>query len=530
MVYLSPYQLLELDTTPPEDLDATVLRRVQRKLMADFDLSQEAVVVRAGIELDKSTALKLIEELKDPERAALHWRVHQDKGLSSFLRDPLHTHPEVIPEIEIGQFRSFVSPYLGDAINQFLRKALRLKEYSIACEAVEKISYLVFRDQEAAFQSTRTWMDQRFKDLESWTAAIEKVNYQSEEVLTALNKRLIFFLNFLPDRYQNWRNRYAVALLNFSLPTINERKLGRQAFLAIEAASQLKLDEAQTRRVKHVYQQLEKYRNSPDPTSKLKSGKKTPFLQGCLILWMILITIMVTAAFFTGIFRPSQNKPVRDQFYVAGLKENGLLWNRRRLLFDKIASYISTASDGSTPSTEDSSTTDHSGPVNSTLGSSPSENPDIPRRPYEAFLSESLLTPPFTNDFDSLIVDNQSGYDVVIFISNPEEKKQFNHYFLARGGLSDDYPYPPGTIYQCYLGNNWNGHSIPFTITQDRDTTWFGAFTQVRHFPRHDPGLDNPRFVVTLPEVEAPLDEQLIRRITITRDSMVVRREKIPSP
>lgn len=515
MGYLDPYQLLELGSIPPQKLDQATLRRAQRKLMADFDLTEEAVIVRSGIELDKSTALNLVEELKDPVQAALHWQVHQDKGLSSFLRDPLNQHPEVLPQLEIGDLRAFISPYLGEALNRFLRNALRKKDYSAAAEAVEKISYLVFRDQEAAFQSSRSWIDQRLRDLSTWAENINQVNYRSEEVIKTIDKRLIFFLNFLPNRYQTWRNRYAVALIKFALPTVNDRKLGRQAFLAIEAASQLILDEAQERRVKHVFRQLEKYRNSPDPTGKLKAGKtgpgnssprkKTSFLRGCFLLWMILITLMVTAAFFTGLFRPSQNKPIRDEFYQAGKKEHGLLWNRRRILMEKLT---------------------HPTPY---ILQPNEEFPPIPKRPYEAFLSEFLLASPLTIDFDSLIVDNQSGYQAVIFISDTAKKTQYNHYFLERGAISSDYPYTSGTIYQCYLGSDWNNRSIPITVAQDRDTTWFGAFTEVRHLPRHDPAEDDPGFVVVLPEKDLGQEEELIRRITITRDSMVIRKEPKPT-
>lgn len=506
MSYLDPYQLLEIESYPPEGFEPMTLRRVQRKLMADFDLSQEAVIVRAGVELDKSTALQLLEELQDPVRAALHWELHQNKGFSAFLRFPISQHPEVIPQLVPGEFRNFVSPYLGKSINIFIKDALKKHNFSAASEAVERTRHLNFTDQEIAFQSSRKWLDQQLDNLSNWAESIETVNYLSPEVFTVLDKRAIFFLNYLPQRYQNWRNRYAIALLKFALPTINERKLGRQAFLAIEAASQLILDEAHENRINHVYQQLERHRNSPDRASKLQSPKKASLRSGCFMVWMILITIMVIAAFFTGLFRPSLEKPIRNNTHFGDFHDNSIIWNRRRILIDKIQSYQPTSSDTFSQDT-------------STL-----------RQPYQDFIPGERIRPMILADHDSLIIDNQSGYHAVIFTCKRGDAVQYDHYFLSKGGLISEYPYAPGTIFQCYLGQKWDDLALPIVMAQDTYPTWFGAFHESYHIPKHKPSEDDPRFVIELPEKEDGEEEKLVRRITITRDSMIFSLENFPSP
>lgn len=505
MSYLDPYQLLEIEADSHGGLEPTALRRVQRKLMADFDLSQEAVIIRSGVELDKSTALQLLEELQDPARAALHWELHHNKALCAFLRTPTSQHPEVIPHLEPGEFRNFVSPYLGKSINLFVRDALRKKNFSAASEAVEKIRHLTFTDQEFAFQSSRKWLDQQLENLSNWTESIETVNFLSEEVRTVLDKRTVFFLNYLPQRYQNWRNRFAIALLKFSLPTVNQRKLGRQAFLAIEAASQLILDEAHENRINHVYQQLVRHKNSPNSSHKLQSPKKVSFRSGCFMLWMILITIMVIAAFFTGLFHPSLEKPIRNNPNFGDFHDSSIIWNRRRILIEKIQSYQPTSNDTFSRDT-------------STL-----------RQPYQDFIPGERIRPMIIADFDSLIIDNQSGYHAVIFTSNSGDALQFDNYFLSKGGLISDYPYAPGTIFQCYLGQEWNDFALPIVMAQDTYPTWFGAFQKSYHIPKHRSAEDDPRFVIELPDKEEGEVEKLVRRITITRDSMIFSLENFPS-
>ena len=380
MSYLDPYQLLQLEVEAPSEIEPAMLKRAQRKLLAEFELSGEAVVKVHGVELDKSTALKLVEELRDPDRAALHWQVHQDPQLQLFLKEPTYQHPDSIPDLQPGPFQDFIGPYVAVALDRFFQVSLREKEFSLAAEGVDRLAYLRFKDQEDAIKSVRKWLEQRLEDLEEWSENIKEVNFRSDPVRTCLNKRLIFFLNSLPDRYQTWRNRYALALLKFSLPTVNERKMGPQAFLAIEAANQLILDERPRRRVTHVYKQLVQHKEKADFKRDLSpEKKKVPFLQGCFIVWMMISTLAVLSSFVTGIFSPAQTVPEPDRFYTAGLEENGLLWQRRKVLLQKIEAH--SLEDRIVPQPE-----------------------SLPERPYQSYITESLLQKPWSPNFDKLFI------------------------------------------------------------------------------------------------------------------------------
>ena len=86
MQYIDPYTLFDLDPGASEELDRAQIKRAKQKVLAEFELSEEVVIELQGYEVDKATALRLLEELENPEQRQQHWYLHQHPPLQKFMQ------------------------------------------------------------------------------------------------------------------------------------------------------------------------------------------------------------------------------------------------------------------------------------------------------------------------------------------------------------------------------------------------------------------------------------------------------------
>jgi tetratricopeptide (TPR) repeat protein len=83
--YICPFELLGLDEDiEPWDLDAKLIQRAKKTLLQEIDLEDNRVKWMPGLHIDRSRALSVCDELRDPYKQNYHHQIFQDGRLRHF--------------------------------------------------------------------------------------------------------------------------------------------------------------------------------------------------------------------------------------------------------------------------------------------------------------------------------------------------------------------------------------------------------------------------------------------------------------
>ncbi len=221
MKYIDPYDFLKLNVSSPAEVNLAVLAEAKQKLLADFELSTDEKLVWQDVELSKSEAIAILEQLEDPILREDHWKIRQLPGMRILLRDhklsgmlkaeleQLHSQPSL---------RALVLPLMVAAFSQVLRKALsdqKLQEFGMVLNLMQPFQL----DDDAPL-----WQDS-LRLLDSLTGQMQEAagNPESRQriMTTCGSTEICAMLNRIPDRFQQWRDAYAVALARLVVANFN---------------------------------------------------------------------------------------------------------------------------------------------------------------------------------------------------------------------------------------------------------------------------------------------------------------------
>lgn len=258
MTYLNPYSFLPGELTSPQQVNASVLRKAKRKLLAEFELGDGIAIEVDGVRLDRSTALQLLEQLEDPQQANYHWQIRRDGALHHFLKRPDQGNPRKLPSwnrVDPG-YREFLSEQLAAPMDQALHAAIKDEMFERMLACAQKLELLLPLHLEKALESTLRFVLLRIDEIQKWAADLGSVSNWNGTMRRTLDPRMRDFINALPSRYQQLRNRYADALMDLAVAISNEGKNNRKAKKVTDYALELELDESAMQQVNHVHQQL----------------------------------------------------------------------------------------------------------------------------------------------------------------------------------------------------------------------------------------------------------------------------------
>ena len=244
MQYIDPYTLFDLDPGTTESLDRDQIKRAKQKVLAEFELSEEVVIELQGYEIDKATALRLLEELENPEKRQQHWVLHQTPALQKFMQQQkVRLLKQIPPADQLGDdaFQAFLSQQLVPVFDRLLSDNFRRGRKPEFALLVSRLDLIGPRDRDTAMSGTMRQINLNLQALNEAASgsAEELVQFEGEEMW---GNHLIEMVNRLPDMYQNVRNRYAEALQSLAVRLENEQSNTQKAFKVICAAADLETD------------------------------------------------------------------------------------------------------------------------------------------------------------------------------------------------------------------------------------------------------------------------------------------------
>lgn len=206
MNYLNPFTLAGIDADKP--LDAETVRRSKTRVLNRFELEGTTTVVFEGVEIDRQTAITLLEELTNPEKEALHRTLAQYPELVKFARtaELRHLEESAIRVDHLPQnFVEWFSPWFAPAFGTCL---LALVEKGRFNSAYQLMFYrnLVGKQYTKGFGGFLKWVDGiKFQ--------VEKNKYTQAGIAAISSAEIPHLMANLPEVYRLYNDEWGKLLL-----------------------------------------------------------------------------------------------------------------------------------------------------------------------------------------------------------------------------------------------------------------------------------------------------------------------------
>ncbi len=261
MQYLNPFLLLEIPLDEEsEDRLLPQIRQAKKQWLAEFELQDETEIEVSGQRLDRSTLLRLIEELEDPLTRSHHRKIAAQPTLLAFLQTAslnlFYEGDITLVAANSQDFLRFIAPAFAAKFNQRLIHALKQHD-------AEEIRVLNSQPlaippafHAACYQDAYRYLHAHVEEIEQLVQVIAEGQAPDGRVQEYCDEMLIDALNALPDYFAGVRDRYGLALESLAIEVHNTHKRARLGIYILQQGLKLHTSEETERRLKHILEQL----------------------------------------------------------------------------------------------------------------------------------------------------------------------------------------------------------------------------------------------------------------------------------
>jgi hypothetical protein len=330
MPYIDPIELLQLSVPRDGDLRPEDIRRAKRKLQAEFEISGKVTLPYRDGEIDRSTAMRAVEQLEDPAQRAQYIRMHRHPALREFLRTPEVRLLARMPASESfgdAAFIHFIREQLAPIYLDLLSIQVRRKEWVAAALLLNRLDLLDVWQHEEVLKPFINYIRLCERQL---TAAKDSTAETSTDLWEEpmFDMRMIIAMNHLPEHFQAQRNQYAILLIQLAVKVFQQKQQGPLLHLAMVAAVKLKVDHATQHYVRRVrawiWKELYGIDNLPNEVfnyrqelialyeeeqAREREKRKLRGRKGGKGLWAIYLVIALIALAWWWFTRPSAATP-----------------------------------------------------------------------------------------------------------------------------------------------------------------------------------------------------------------------------
>ncbi len=440
MAYLNPFTVLGV--SPDQELTTSDIRRLQKKVLAEFELTGEVVVDMNWVQVDKSQALGLVDELKNESRRRFHARVAAHPEWVQWLGSGEKKLAD-LPEwgaLE-GELREELGEKMVGPMGTWLKERLQAQDYEAARGMLVNVRDLRPGLQEKVLVSVVRRLEEVEKQVAGWTANIKKLFFQETPIREVLDPQWLRFLNALPPRYQRRRTQLAASLGDFAKLVFNQRHRYRLAYDIVESALTLAIDHGQRHRLETLFGQLVPFRNHPDAYPNSQEKDKRGFQAFSFLIGIFLLCGLIFTAVYFVFLRDSSTQDLELSHSGPFRSPNNSVFALRQdRLFSAINEFRSDSIQSEAP----------------------------PWIPYRDFYPHQSI---FPQDSVTIFI-NASPHAVVIF--REEFESPWSHYCVAARDTTRLKPTIYAHRYLLYTGENWLEKVL--TLPKGQGETQLGAF------------------------------------------------------
>lgn len=308
MTYLNPFHILANHVREGEKVDKTLLRRVKKRLLSEFELFDASTITIGEQEFDKNAILQFFDKLEKDKSLHQHWQVYNNQPLLAFLEKGdldyfkrTNAMADILADEKLFQF---IQPNLVHQFNDALYDAVRKMDIRLTRLLSKNIQELPNQPETAIYQKTYRYLRGKIQDLDDTGKSILRPNERvlDSEIEDFLHPSFMAVMNLLADHYfQQLRNDYALQLEKMAINLHNIAHRTPLAIESIEAGLELNISEATHNRLHHLLKQLQTVGGKKIPKSKNKTGERTSQREkkkhqrqtGTAIFWIIQLLLLL---------------------------------------------------------------------------------------------------------------------------------------------------------------------------------------------------------------------------------------------
>ena len=252
MQYHNPFKIIGLIPNNFSEADLDLAAAQLRLLPAD---SSNLVNIR-GLKISRFDLEKLIEEIKDPIKRALHEEIFHHNELLNFLE---YGHPGYLKNRkdyhEKEDLMQFVAPYFAFQYSEQLVQAIKSQDI----EAVKLLAAQELPEKEALeneyYYDSKFYMEEQLQDMDALQDDPRLYIMSERELSMQVSDKSIELYNNLPDYFLFIRDDMAISLRNTS-QTMAAQGRREGAEVLLKQASKLKLNQSLQKDVKSLQKQI----------------------------------------------------------------------------------------------------------------------------------------------------------------------------------------------------------------------------------------------------------------------------------
>lgn len=296
MKYISPFKLLALDTVLS---DSKELGKIKKQILAEFELAQETVIDIRGYTIEKTTALKLLDELENPKVEAFHYNVFQDKNLLLFLEKGVRGRFSDNDIYNEADFLNFVSPYFREIYNLNQYRAFIKNDFNLIGKMASMRMLISNSDLDGCYQKTCRLIVQKIEEIDTIG---RNFNFRTTERTLSpyYNHQLINSLNALPKYFSPYLDRYASSLLTLAIEINNNHSQHRLAYSIVREIRFVKASSLVKSMIEEIYKQMPRYNEYEVPASSISDTSSNNY-------WKFIYPLVVICIFIAGPMRACKN-------------------------------------------------------------------------------------------------------------------------------------------------------------------------------------------------------------------------------
>lgn len=175
--YINPYELLRLDVDLDlEDIDVKALQRARKTLLQEIELEDGRIEWMPGLQIDRSKAIGICDELNDPIKAAHHFQIFSNPPLSMFLQrgeldhflvDEAESPIALIEYLEDDdlEFYEWLSPSFAKQFDSLLTQAIKQRNVVAVECLLDGRRWVTPEDEDKCFEGSHREVDRLLSPL-----------------------------------------------------------------------------------------------------------------------------------------------------------------------------------------------------------------------------------------------------------------------------------------------------------------------------------------------------------------------------
>lgn len=251
-IYINPFQLIiQSSTENPAEFDLKKIQQLKKRLLQEIDLEEGYISWIPGLQIDRSRAIAVCEELNDEKKRKWHLIIFNNKPLLSFLNTGAIEHflvnqdrseIETISELHSdSEFRTWLSVYFCNQFDRRLSLAIEKRNIiHIEC-MLDGRRWVEESLEDRCFVNAKKALNHLISPLNNLLQTSEEIKPQASTIAEILDySGFIEIFNLLPVFFEEEQNTAISKIRNLAVNVFNKHDDAELSKLILEYTKKFK--------------------------------------------------------------------------------------------------------------------------------------------------------------------------------------------------------------------------------------------------------------------------------------------------